>query len=475
MDYFLKRIINNLKLKKVDYGDVRVVEKEAESIVVKNGIVESVSHNTNTGFGVRVLKDSAWGFSSSNLMKKDEADKVARDALSVARASSMVGSNDILLSSLAPQKGVYSTQLEKDPMKVSLDKKIELLMTCDKIMRRDSNIRVSTAFLNFRRIKNHFASTDGSLISQEMTFSGGMLMVHAMDKGEVQSRTYGNYYQAGYESIESLDFIYNAERIRDEAVMLLSAKPCPQMRTTVILSADQMVLQVHESCGHPTELDRVLGTEASYAGTSFITPDKLNKFQYGAELVNIVADATTPGGLGTFGWDDEGVPAQRVYLVKDGIFVGYLSSRETAPIINTKSSGAMRADGWDRIPLIRMTNINLVPGTWDLEDMIADTEDGVFMTTTRSWSIDDKRLNFQFGCEFARKIDKGRLTEIYKNSTYTGITPEFWRSCDAFGNRNSWKLFGVPNCGKGEPGQVALVGHATVPARFRNVQIGIAR
>lgn len=475
MDYFLKRIINNLKLKKVDYGDVRVVEKEAESIVVKNGIVESVSHNTNTGFGVRVLKDSAWGFSSSNLMKKDEADKVARDALSVARASSMVGSNDILLSSLAPQKGVYSTQLEKDPMKVSLDKKIELLMTCDKIMRRDSNIRVSTAFLNFRRIKNHFASTDGSLISQEMTFSGGMLMVHAMDKGEVQSRTYGNYNQAGYESIESLDFIYNAERIRDEAVMLLSAKPCPQMRTTVILSADQMVLQVHESCGHPTELDRVLGTEASYAGTSFITPDKLNKFQYGAELVNIVADATTPGGLGTFGWDDEGVPAQRVYLVKDGIFVGYLSSRETAPIINTKSSGAMRADGWDRIPLIRMTNINLVPGTWDLEDMIADTEDGVFMTTTRSWSIDDKRLNFQFGCEFARKIDKGRLTEIYKNSTYTGITPEFWRSCDAFGNRNSWKLFGVPNCGKGEPGQVALVGHATVPARFRNVQIGIAR
>ncbi len=475
MKDLLERTVNNLKTKRVDYGDVRVVEREAESIVVKNGIVEAVTRTTNAGFGVRVLKDSAWGFSSSNVIKKGEADKVTRDALSVAHASAMVGSGDILLSSLEPQKGTYSTHYVSDPMKISLDKKIELLMACDKIMRQDKRIQVSTGFLSFRKKKNHFASTEGSLISQEMTFSGGMLMVHAMDKGEVQSRSYDNYSQTGYEFIDSLDFIHHAERIRDEALMLLSAPPCPQMKTAVILDADQMVLQVHESCGHPAELDRVLGTEASYAGTSFITLDKLNALRYGSELVNIVADATIQGGLGTFGWDDEGVPAQRFYLVKNGIFVGYLSSRETAPIIKTSSTGAMRADGWDRIPLIRMTNINLMPGQWRLEDMIADTNDGVYMMTNRSWSIDDRRLNFQFGCEFARRIKRGRLTEVYKNATYTGITPEFWRSCDALGNKHFWRLFGVPNCGKGEPGQVALVGHGTVPARFRNIQIGIAR
>jgi TldD protein len=411
MRQFTKRIIDNLKTKKVDYGDVRVIERETELIVVKNGVIEAITHTTDIGFGIRVLKDSAWGFSSSNHIKNKEADKVMKNALSIARASARVRStNNIVLSSI-----------------------------------------------------------------QEMIYSGGSIEVFAMDKEEMQSRSYGNYNQAGYEFINALDFISNAERIRDEAVMLLSAKPCPQIETTVILDAEQMVLQTHESCGHPTELDRVLGTEASYAGTSFMTMDKLNKLQYGSEIINIVADATTPGGLGTFGWDDEGVPSQKIYLVKQGKFVGYLSSRETATIINAKSSGAMRADGWNRIPLIRMTNINLVPGTWNFEDMVADTRKGVFMTTNKSWSIDDKRLNFQFACELARKIDNGKLIEIYKNPTYTGITPQFWRNCDALGNKDTWQLFGVPNCGKGEPGQSAFVGHGTVPARFRNVQIGIAR
>jgi TldD protein len=257
--------------------------------------------------------------------------------------------------------------------------------------------------------------------------------------------------------------------------MLLTAEQCPQRRTAVILDNHQLVLQVHESCGHPTELDRVLGTEASYAGTSFLTTDKLNNFRYGSDIVNIVADATVPGGMGTFGWDDEGVPGQRAYLIKNGMFVGYLTSRETAGIVNSKSSGAMRADGWNRIPLIRMTNINLEPGSWKFEDMIADTEDGVFMETNKSWSIDDKRLNFQFGCEFARKIEKGKLTKVYKNPTYAGITPQFWMSCDAIADKASWRMGGTPNCGKGEPGQIMFVGHGTTPARFRNVQIGIAK
>lgn len=475
MDQFARQIADSLKSQGVDYGDVRVVTRESESIVVKNGIIEAITHSTDVGFGVRVLKDSAWGFASSNDINNRVADKVIKDALSIARASSMVKGNDISLSTLSSQQGSYRTEVDIDPMKISLDEKIELLLVCDKAMRSEKKVKVSEASLRFYKNRVYFASTDGSCLTQDFVFSGGNIRAYTMDKGELQSRSYGDYAQKGYEFIKSLDFTGNAPRIAEEAAMLLVAEQCPQRQTAVILDNHQMVLQVHESCGHPTELDRVLGTEASYAGTSFLTIDKLNNFRYGSDIVNIVADATVPGGMGTFGWDDEGVPGQRAYLIKNGMFVGYLTSRETAGIVDSKSSGAMRADGWNRIPLIRMTNINLEPGSWKFEDMIADTEDGVFMTTNKSWSIDDKRLNFQFGCEFARKIEKGKLTKVYKNPTYAGITPQFWKSCDAIADKASWRMGGTPNCGKGEPGQIMFVGHGTTPVRFRNVQIGIAK
>ena len=472
---FLKGIVDTLKAKKVEYGDARIVERESESIVLKNGIIEAISRTTDTGFGIRVLKDSAWGFSSSNHIDKKKADKIIEDALDIARVSALVKAQGVSLTPLPPQKGVYRTKMKIDPMAVPLGEKIDLLIACDKIMAAQKKTRVRISFLKFKKTKIAFVSTDGSSTNQEMVISGGGLKVFAMDGDELQSRSYEDYRQSGYEFINLMDFKNNASRINEEAVMLLNAKSCPAMETTVIIDSDQMVLQVHESCGHPTELDRVLGTEASYAGTSFLTVDKLNRFQYGSELVNIVADATVPGGLGTFGWDDEGVPGQRFHLVKDGQFVGYLSSRETAHVINSHSSGTMRADNWNRIPLIRMTNINLEPGKWKLKDMIADTRDGVFMATNKSWSIDDKRLNFQFGCEFARRIKNGKLAEVYKNPTYAGITPQFWRNCNALGNKESWHLYGVTNCGKGEPGQIMSVGHGTVPARFRKVQIGIVQ
>lgn len=475
MEQYIKGIVDSLKMKRVEYGDVRIVERESESIVLKNGVIEAITHSTSTGFGVRVLKDSAWGFSSSNIVEKNKADEVIKDALNIARASARIKPERISLSPLSPQTGTYQTQVEIDPLSVSLNDKIELLLRCDKIMHREKKVKVSTAFLRCNRSKTYFASTDDSLIRQEIVVSGGGLNVYAMNNGELQSRSYSGYRQSGYDFINALDLTGNAARITEEAVMLLKAKSCPQMKTTVILDANQMVLQVHESCGHPVELDRVFGTEASYAGTSFLTLEKLSNFRIGSEKVNIIADATIPGGLGTFGWDDEGVPGQRFYLVKNGLFVGYLTSRETASSINVHSGGTMRADGWNRIPLIRMTNVNLEPGTEKLEDIIADTKQGIFMTTNKSWSIDDKRLNFQFGCEFARGIKNGKFTHVYKNPTYAGITPQFWNSCDAIADKDSWHLFGVPNCGKGEPGQVSFVGHGTAPARFRNVQIGIVR
>ena len=253
----------------------------------------------------------------------------------------------------------------------------------------------------------------------------------------------------------------------------VDGRPVPKRQGDIILSGDQVALQIHESCGHPIELDRVYGTEAAYAGTSFLTTEKLNNFRYGSEVVNITADSVRPNGLGTFGWDDEGVPAQSTPIVKEGEFVGYLMSRETAPKLGLTSNGSMRASGWNRIPLIRMTNVSLEPGTWSLKDLIADTDDGIYMETNRSWSIDDRRYNFQFGTEMGYEIKNGKLGKMLRNPTYTGITPEFWNSCDAICGAEDWVMWGTPNCGKGQPSQVAHTGHGAAPARFRNVQIGI--
>ncbi|MFN2590774.1 MAG: TldD/PmbA family protein, partial [Actinomycetota bacterium] len=277
-----------------------------------------------------------------------------------------------------------------------------------------------------------------------------------------------------YEHIRGIPFADESERIATEAVELLSANECPSEVTTLVLDSSQVVLQVHESVGHPIELDRVLRMEEAYAGTSFISPDDRGRLRYGSDKVTITADATLPGGLGSFGYDDEGVPAQRVPVVENGVFRNFISSRETAAMVGDASStGAMRADGWQNLPLIRMTNISLEPGEGTLDEIIGDTTDGIFMTTNQSWSIDDKRVNFQFGCEAAWRIKDGRLTELYRNPNYTGITTEFWRSCDAVGGRDDWVVWGTPNCGKGQPGQVARVGHGTPPARFRNVQVGV--
>ena len=326
----------------------------------------------------------------------------------------------------------------------------------------------------------HFASSEGALLDQTIIESGGGLDATATSDDDVQTRSFPNSFGrhqicAGWEAIEAFDLPGNAGRIAEEAVALLSAAECPAGTMTVILDATQAALQVHESCGHPTELDRVLGHEAAYAGTSFLMPGMLGTFRYGSDQVTMTADSTRAPGLGTFGWDDEGVPAQRSVLVDRGIFSGYLTSRETAAAIGQVSNGAMRADGWGRLPIIRMTNINLEPGTSSLEEMIATTEHGVYLETNRSWSIDDRRLNFQFGTQNGWEIVNGERTRLVRNPIYSGQTPEFWGSCDAVAGPAEWQMFGVVNCGKGQPSQSMHVGHGAAPCRFRNVRVEPAR
>jgi TldD protein len=275
--------------------------------------------------------------------------------------------------------------------------------------------------------------------------------------------------------VEAADLVGNGPRVAAEAVQLLRAPPLPERVTTVILDGQQLALQVHESVGHPLELDRILGMEAAYAGTSFVGPEDLGRLRYGSPLMSVTADATTPGGLGTFAFDDEGVPAQRSPLVTDGVVAGFLTSRETAAEVGAGSGGAMRADGWGSMPLIRMTNVHLEPGQGSLDDLVADTPDGLLLSVNRSWSIDDRRVNFQFGVEAAWEIKGGRLGRLYRNATYDGRTTEFWSSLDAVSGPESWVVWGVPNCGKGQPFQNARVGHGVAPARFHQVHVGVGR
>ena len=463
------------------YADVRVVRRLDESISIKSGRVEGVASGESEGFGVRVLVDDAWGFASSHVLTAAEADRVAGQAVRIARASATALRRPTVLDGRPPAQGTYETRLEEDPFAVSMETKIADLLAADVAAAGVKGIAYTESVYAAQREWKTFAATDGSWTEQTITHVGSAVEANAVDGDEHQRRSYpdsgGGWQAAGYEYIRGLDLRDRAEPLADEAVALLTAPQCPSGTFTIVLDPSQLYLQIHESCGHPTELDRVFGTEASYAGTSFLTTDKLAEgFRYGSDLIDIVADATAPGGLGTFGWDDEGVAAQAVPLVQNGILVGYLSSRETAPRIGRESGGAMRADGWNRIPLIRMTNINLLPKPgMSLDQIVEDTDNGLYLASNRSWSIDDRRLNFQFATEVAYEIKGGKKGRLFKNPTYTGITYEFWRSCDAVGNESSYVMLGTPNCGKGEPGQTGHVGHAVPGARFRNVQVGVGK
>ena len=463
------------------YADIRVVRRRDESVAIKTGRVEGVASGESEGFGVRVLVDGAWGFASSHLLTASEADRVAAEAVRIARASATALREPTRLDDRPAAHGHYETPFEVDPFEVPLETKIADLLAADQAASGVKGIAFTESSYGALREWKTFAATDGSLTEQVITHVGAGVEANAVDGDEHQRRSYpdsgGGWQAAGYEYIRGLNLRERAEPLADEAVALLTAPQCPSGQFTVILDPSQLYLQVHESCGHPSELDRVFGTEASYAGTSFLTTDKLGQgFRYGSELIDIVADATAPGGMGTFGWDDEGVAAQAVPLVQNGTFVGYLTSRETAPRIGRQSGGAMRADGWNRIPLIRMTNINLLPKPgMSLDEIVADTDDGLYLASNRSWSIDDRRLNFQFATEVAYEVKHGRKGRLFKNPTYTGITYEFWRSCDAVGDERSYVMLGTPNCGKGEPGQTGHIGHAVPGARFRNVRVGVGK
>ncbi|MGD9497117.1 MAG: TldD/PmbA family protein [Armatimonadota bacterium] len=478
MDRLIKEAIDAAVGAGASYADVRLIRTRTERAHVKNGATEALVANIDHGLGVRVIADGAWGFAGTAELSAAGVRAAARQAVDLARAAATTLERPVRLAPVEPAVAEVPAQFAIDPNEVSIEERLGLLMECDRLMRAEG-VAIAVSYVSVMRREQQFASTEGAEIVQERIETGGGLEATAVGAGLACRRSYpsshgGQVCTRGWEVVEELALPQHAARIAAEAEQLLAAPPCPSGTMDVILAGGQLALQLHESCGHPIELDRVLGTEASYAGMSFLTPEKLGSFRYGSEIVNITADATLPGGLGSFAYDDEGVPAQRSWIVRDGIFSGYLTSRETAAELGLPASnGCMRADGWARLPLIRMTNVNLEPGELSRGEITASTERGILMEDNLSWSIDDRRLNFQFAAECGWMIEDGEIVGMVRQPSYTGITPQFWRSCDAIADRASWRVWGIPNCGKGEPGQTAHVGHGVSAARFRKVRVGV--
>jgi TldD protein len=478
---FGKIALKEAEKRGASYADVRFSEILNESLSAKNGEPETVSFSQSKGFGVRVIVDGAWGFAGSVDINKKEIVKTAERAVSIAKASALLKKKKAVLAKGKVSRGKYATSLRKDPFKVSLERKLGVLIEASRVLKEQSQL-IKASYAHYRGYRENklFMSSEGAQIDQRITWCGGGLSAVGVKNGEMQTRSYpspfrGDFATSGYEFFESLALVDHAKHVGQDLVKLFEAEKCPSREMDLILRGDQLALQIHESCGHPTELDRALGTEADYAGTSFLVPDMLGKFRYGSKNVSIVADATEPRGLGTFGYDDEGTKAKREDLIRKGMFVGYQSSRETAAALKLKgSSGGMRADSPTALPIIRMTNINLLPGDWKAEEVVEDTKDGILITTNRSWSIDDRRINFQFGTEIGWRIKNGSREGMIKNPTYMGVTPQFWGSCDAV-SKDDWKMWGTPNCGKGVPGQVMYVGHGCGTARFRKVRVGLMK
>jgi TldD protein len=472
------------KQRGASYVDARVVDERSRSLATKNGKIGHASDAESHGIGIRVIADGAWGFAASKDLSRPGVENTAARAVAIARASAQVKRENVRL---APEKAVnaeWTSPFRIDPFSISVEQNLELLLKIDAELRAVAGVTLAETSMNFRREESWFSSSEGADIHQTKYSTGAGYSAYVFAGNEIMKRSYpnsfgGQWQNKGYELIEELKLVENARRVAEEAVALHKAEQCPAGTLTIILDSSQLALQIHESVGHPIELDRVLGMEANFAGTSFLTLDKLGKLRYGSDLVNVVADARQEHGpgLGTFAFDDEGVPAQCTPIITNGLFTGYLSSRETAHTIGAeRSGGTLRAESWNRLPMIRMTNISILPGErpLTLEQLIADTDDGIYMETNKSWSIDDKRYNFQFGCEIGWEIKKGKRGRMLKNPSYSGITTEFWNAMDAICSRDEWTLWGTPNCGKGQPQQVMGTGHGASPARFRGVKVGTA-
>jgi TldD protein len=461
-----------------EYADIRVQKTTDEVIYLQNLSLKNTSNSVLYGYGVRFFKDGAWGFAHSNVFSDEAVLKTVRRAAEIATLSASVNKNKKLR--LAPERSyiaTYETPVKIDPRDVPMKEKVELMLEVNRSMLAFEGVKRAMFYLIMHRDEKFFGSTLGTRLETNTQWITPMITATAVHEGDSQSRSFNEGGKAiGWEWIESLNLTEKAKQIAEEALIKVKAEPLgPEARRTLILDPIHLGLTMHESVGHPTELDRVLGWEADYAGISFATPEKLKNYRYGSEIINFVGDNTLSEGLATLGFDDDGVPGQKWHIIKDGILNEYGSTRDTAMEIGLEySRGCNRATYYSDQPINRIPNLYLLPGTKELSpsELIADTEDGVYIQGQGSFSIDQHRVNFQFGGDFFWEIKNGKLFRPVKKVIYKSCNPEFWNSCDAICDERHWRPFGVINCGKGQPSQSARMTHGAATARFRNIRVG---
>jgi TldD protein len=459
------------------YADIRVNRYRRESIATRERQVQNVSRSSSYGLGLRVLVDGAWGFAASNRVEPDTARTVAAHAVAIARANAALATRKVVLAEADKVVTTWTSAFKRDPFEVPLDVKIAFLMKLNEAALAVPGVTFVSSQVLFVDEQKYFASSEGSRITQRLVRSYPQFSTTAADRtqGDFQTRAVVDRAQlVGYEYLEDYPWLRDAEKAGHEVVEKLKAKPVAAGRYDLVVDPSQLFLAIHESVGHSTELDRALGWEANMAGTSFLKPHDVGKLRFGNKIVNLVADRTQPGGLATTGFDDEGVPADRWHLVRDGMFVDWQTTRELAPLVGQqRSHGCLHADNWASVPFPRMPNVSLEPAATEvtLDDLFSDIKRGLFIEGRGVSSIDQQRYNFQFGGAIIREIRDGKLGAMVKDAAYQSRTPDFWASCDGLGGPATYRLWGTSADGKGEPGQTNAASHGCPPARFRQVTV----
>ena len=469
----LSDLVHLASARGASYADARHVERENETVALRDGAVEAVTRASDRGIGFRVIHNGAWGFAATDRGGDVALRGLVDEAFRRADASASTRSRPVTLAPVPPQQGEYRTTLVRDPFAVPMRERLALLIAADEAL-RGPNARSRRSSVAAYRTRKRLVTSEGTDVSQEIIESGAGVAVTAVKAGAKPAQRYDSRLtrQAGWEFIEELDLVTRARRYRDDAEATLDAPLAEPRPTTLIFAPEFLALLVHESCGHPTEADRVLEYEVAFAGTTFMWPHDRNLMVYGSPHVSITADAMLAGGMGTFGWDDDGVPAMRTKLIDHGVFTGYLTSRETAAALGLPVAiGSARAEGWQHFPIVRMVNVSLDPGTQSYAALLEGVEDGLLLEAPASYSLDDRRQNFHFSTQAARVIRNGKLEGYVRGVAFQSLTPAVWGRCD--GVADDWELHGFPSCAKGEPLQLMRVGHGAAHARFRDVPIEV--
>ena len=468
--------INQIKplLPKVDYCSFRFVNKYTNIISATRGVIEPVIISEDDGLMVTVYNNNGCGYGATSNLTKEGISEAVNIALKWAKFSENKLTYNPDLNALKTQSGNYFTEDEENWSKISTKDKADYLMNVNKSLKSQPTISNWGASLRYNKLETFFIDTNNSNIRQKISYLLPQMIVSAEHKKEIQTRTYGGHAHArqlGYDFIDSINMVEQARFLAEEAVELSKAPNCPDKVTDTVIAPDQMILQIHESIGHPLELDRILGDERNYAGSSFVTPDMFGNYKYGSDILNITFNPTLNTELASYNFDDDGTDATKEYLIKDGILMrpigGLFSSQRT----NLDHVACSRACNWNRPPIDRMGNINLEPGKDSFDKIISSVDDGILLETNNSWSIDDKRNKFQFGCEKGTLIKNGSLTSVVKNPSYRGVTESFWNNLSKVGNPETNKILGTSNCGKGEPNQTIFVGHSTPACLFKNIDV----